>query len=344
MNFANRYFQKCVTLASHSHLCNYTWAKIRKYPRTREEMLKWKLYNSFWYYDVELLPGVTARGQYPEEAPLLPRMLLRNCDLKGAYCLDIGSMEGLIPVLMKRQGARRVLATDFNFHCYNKMLALMRYYNVDFSFQKIDLLYDLAGKIISPGWPGFDLINLSGVLYHVFSPFHVLAGLRPLLKKNGIMIVSTNVINRDDFSMEFNNSGKLQSETNTFWYLSIKMFDYMLRYFQLVPIDCLYWKHLPKDEVRYARGFDAGYLSVVCRAVNDRGASFDDKWLSDSVNHAWEYLLCNQKMIDSQSQSNISYSAGNEPIDLTTHLKKVNPLESAPHTYDTHLLKLEDSI
>src|SRR5207237_67553 len=84
---------------------------------------------------------------------------------------------------------------------------------------------------------GFDLINLSGVLYHVFSPLHVLAGLRPALKKGGLMIVSTNVINRDDYSMEFNNSGKLQKEANTFWYLSIRMFDYMLRYFQLVPID-----------------------------------------------------------------------------------------------------------
>jgi SAM-dependent methyltransferase len=302
------------------------------------------MYNNFWYYDVELLPDVITQGQYPKTTPLLPRMLLRNCNLKGADCLDIGSMEGLVPVLMCRQGARRVLASDFNFHTYGKMCAVMKYYGVDFSFKRIDLLYDLANKIASPKWRGFDLINLSGVLYHVFSPFHVLAGVRPLLKRGGLMIVSTNVINRNDFSMEFNNSGTLQSECNTFWYLSIKMLDYMLRYFQLVPIDCLYYKYPPKDVVRYAKDFDAGYLSVVCRAVSDRGAAFSDKWLSESVTGAWEYLLCNQKMIDAQASSTISYCAGDEAIDLSERLGRSKPLETAPYPHDTHLLRLLDRI
>lgn len=183
MRFANQFLRKCVSAASDSHSCNFVWSKIRKYPQTREDMLRSKLYNSFWYYDVELLPGVKARGQYPETTPFLPRMLLRNCDLKGSDCLDIGSMEGLIPVLMCRQGASRVLATDFNFHCYQKMGAVMKYYGVGFSFNRVDLLYDLAKKVASPQWQGFDLINLSAVLYHVFSPLHVLAGLRPLLNR-----------------------------------------------------------------------------------------------------------------------------------------------------------------
>jgi 2-polyprenyl-3-methyl-5-hydroxy-6-metoxy-1,4-benzoquinol methylase len=344
MQLANKVLHKCVLAAGDSHSCNFAWAKIRKYPQTREDMLQWKLYNTFWYYDVELLPGIIARGQYPETTPFLPRMLLRNCDLKGADCLDIGSMEGLIPALMCHQGARRVLATDFNFHCYAKMSAVMKYHGVDFSFQRIDLLYDLAKKIASPQWRGFDLINLSGVLYHVFSPLHVLAGLRPLLKKDGLMIVSTNVINRDDFSIEFNNSGKLQTEPNTFCYLSIKMCDYMLRYFQLVPIDCLYYKHPPKDAVRYAKGFDAGYLSVVCRAVSDKGAAFNDKWLNESVAGAREYLLCDQRMIDAQVLSSIGYSSGGERIDLNNRVGESKPMEITPYSHDTHLLKLEDRI
>lgn len=344
MQPANKAIQKCLSVARGSHLYNFIRAKTRKYPQSREEMLQWKHFTTFWYYDMELLPDVITRGQFPETMPLLPRMLLRNCNLKGADCLDIGSMEGLVPVLMCRQGAQRVLATDFNFHAYGKMSAVMKYYGVDFSFKRIDLLYDLAKKIASPKWPGFDLINLSGVLYHVFSPFHVLAGLRPLLKKDGLMIVSTNVINRDDFSMEFNDHGKLQTELNTFWYLSIKMFDYMLRYFQLVPIDCLYYKYPLKDDVRYAKDFDAGYLSVVCRAVSDRGTAFNDKWLNRSINESWEYLLCNQKMMDAQSSSDINYRAGNGAIDLSKHLRQSKPLEAAPHPHDTHLLRLADRI
>ena len=64
------------------------------------------------YYSVELMPGLITKGQYPDSFPMLPRILLRNCDLRGTTCLDVGSMEGLIPVVMCRQGAKTVLATD----------------------------------------------------------------------------------------------------------------------------------------------------------------------------------------------------------------------------------------
>jgi 2-polyprenyl-3-methyl-5-hydroxy-6-metoxy-1,4-benzoquinol methylase len=327
------------------------WAKVRRYPKSPEEMLRSKLYKDFWYYSVELMPNVITNGQYPETMPMLHRMLMRNCDLTGADCLDIGSMEGLIPTLMCRQGARRALATDFNPHCYLKMSALKKYYDVDFSFKPIGHLYDLSKKIASPKWPGFDLINLSGVLYHVFSPFHVLAGVRPLLKKDGLIIVSTNVVDRDGFAMEFNNSGRLQREPNTFWYLTIPMFDYMLRYFQLAPIDCLYYKmprdykhkHPPKDADQW---FDSnpGYLSVICRAIDDKGAAFDDSWMSSSISQSWEYFLCDQQMIDGQSRSKISYRNGDTTIDLRERLSQTQPLETAPMPRDSHWLRLHDTV
>ena len=316
--------------------------KVRRFPKSHNEMLQWKLYSGFWYYDVELMPDVITKGQFPGTVPLLPRMLLRNCDLHGADCLDIGSMEGLLPVLMCRQGAQRVLATDFNFHCYRKMSAVMKYYDVDFSFKRIGFIYDLAGKVASRRWQGFDLINLSGVLYHVFSPFHVLAGVRPLLKKNGLMIVSTNVVDRDGFAMEFNNSGRFQSECNTFWYLTIPMFDYMLRYFQLAPIDCLYHPHPPDSGVH--KDSSTGYVSVVCRAVDDKGAAFDDSWLSSSISASWEYLLCDQKMIDRQRRSEINYRNGDKAIDLQERVGQIKPAETALFPHDTHLLRLADSI
>lgn len=354
MQIANYAREKAVSIVNDSRLYNSIspviakrWpppVKVRKFPKSSEEMLRSKLYNRFWYYDIELMPNVITKGQYSDDIPLLPRMLLRNCDLKGADCLDIGSMEGLVPTLMCRQGADRVLATDFNYHCYRKMSAVMKYYDVEFSFKRLGFLYDLASKIASRRWRGFDLINLSGVLYHVFSPFHVLAGIRPLLKKDGLMIISTNVIDCDGFSMEFNNGGRLQSEINTFWYPTIPMFDYMLRYFQLAPIDCLYYRIPPKDSVRWVRDSNVGYVSVVCRAVDDKGAAFGDSWLSASVSASWEYLLCNQQMIDKQSRSKINYRNGNETIDLSERLSQIEPLEGAPSPRDTHLLRLADTI
>jgi 2-polyprenyl-3-methyl-5-hydroxy-6-metoxy-1,4-benzoquinol methylase len=334
--------EKSIAFVQDSRVANSAWTKVRRYPKTPEGMRKWSLYNGAWYYDVELMPDIITKGNHPRTMPHLPRMMLRNCDLDGAECLDIGSMEGLIPVLMCRQGASRVLATDFSFHCYRKMCALMNYYDVEFSFERIGLLYDLASKIAGPRWPGFDLINLSGVLYHVFSPFQVLAGLRPLLKKDGLMIVSTNVVDGDGFAMEFNNSGKFQSEGNTFWYLTIPMFDYMLRYFQLAPIDCLYHKYEPKDAVH--RDSSTGYVSVVCRAVDDKGAGFNDTWLSESVSVSWEYLQCNQKMIDGQSRSKIGYRNGDKTIDMLEYLSRSTPVGTPSSSQDTNFLRLADTI
>jgi SAM-dependent methyltransferase len=76
------------------------------------------------------------------------------------------------------------------------MAAVKHYYDVDFAFKELGLMYHLYNKFPSQG---FDLINVSGLLYHVFSPLMVLSGIRPLLKKNGLIIVSTNVIYDDSF-------------------------------------------------------------------------------------------------------------------------------------------------
>ena len=128
-------------------------------------------------------------------------------------------------------------------------------------------MYDLNNKLRKSGRASFDVINLSGLLYHVFSPLMVLAGVRPLLKRNGLMIVSTNVVVDDAFTMQFNNAGRLQEEINTFWYLSVPTLDYLLRYLKLAPIDCLYIPHRDvKSFARLVTDVESGYLSVVCRA------------------------------------------------------------------------------
>src|SRR6266481_8509927 len=141
----------------------------QSFPDTAEELAKSDLFTAWWYYSVELLPGLITKGQYPDSFPMLPRILLRNCDLRGTTCLDVGSMEGLIPVVMCRQGAKTVLATDAIDHCREKMAALRHYYQATFEFQQIGLMYDLTNKLRKSRRASFDVINLSGALYHVFS-------------------------------------------------------------------------------------------------------------------------------------------------------------------------------
>src|SRR4051812_32448776 len=104
---------------------------------------------------------------------------------------------------MRRGGARDVIAVDAIDHCIDKIEAVKHYHSVKFAYQSIGLMYGLSDKLAGRQ---FDLINCSGLLYHVFSPLLVLAGLRPMLKMNGLLIVSTNITVYAGFAMEFNNN------------------------------------------------------------------------------------------------------------------------------------------
>jgi len=310
------------------------------------------LFRGWWYYTVELMPGLVTEGQYPEDFPLLPRILLRNCDLRGTSCLDVGTMEGLMPVLMCRQGATRVLAVDAIDHCHDKMSAIKHYYDASFEFRSVGLMYDLTKKLRNVGGAPFDVINLSGLLYHVFSPLMVLAGVRPLLKRHGLMIVSTNVVFDDSFSMQFNNGGRLQEEINTFWYVSIKALDYLLRYLKLAPIDCLYLPHRDiRSPIRYRSDIESGYCSIVCRANDDVLPTGDDKWMKKSVEGSWESTgLVDWKYCDRQPESNVTYSdtvektlfrSDVETLDLFRALT-ARSIDRANRSSDAHILKLSD--
>ena len=329
------------------------------YPQDAAALQASSLLNSWWYYSVELLPGVTARGEYPASLPMLPRLMLRRCDLGGAACLDLGTMEGLMPTLMARGGASRVLAVDGVDHCLEKMAAVRHYYGVDFEYRTVGPMYGLAEKL---DWEGFDLINCSGLLYHVVSPLMVLAGLRAALKRNGLMIVSTNVVvDRESFA-DFNDHGRLQVEPNTFWYLSTGLLDYVLRYLKLAPVATAY---LPHEEMRTSwrmrTAKSSGYLSLLCRAVDEILPAEGDEWMPDSAARSWEYeWLIDWERAAAQPHSKIGAKGLGSPrddlgfrrrdrilrgapavIDITTAVESqasVSPASPA----DTHLLSLRD--
>ena len=77
---------------------------------------------------MQLAPDLVAQGTYPADFPYMPRMLMRNAHLQGQDCLDLGSMEGVIPVLMHRKGAKRIIAADAVPHCAEKMDLLQKVY------------------------------------------------------------------------------------------------------------------------------------------------------------------------------------------------------------------------
>jgi 2-polyprenyl-3-methyl-5-hydroxy-6-metoxy-1,4-benzoquinol methylase len=304
------------------------------YADSAEAVRAGELARAWWYYSVELVPGVVTEGQFPPDVPMLPRLMLRRCAVEGRSCLDIGTMEGVVPTLLAKRGAR-VLAVDYANHCLGKLDAVKHYHGVEFDFRSVGLMYRLHRQL-RPG--GFDVVNCSGLLYHVFSPLSVLASVRPLVKRGGIVIVSTNVTLDPEPVLEFNVAGRLQPEANTFWYASASLLDYLLRYLRLEPIDCLFCPHAEYGP-EYALDKPSGYLSVACRAVDDAG---DDPWM-ESAPSSWEYLgLSDWKLADQQDVSDIGYDApaGGRRIDLRETIEREKPIRRPVAEQDSHLLRL----
>jgi 2-polyprenyl-3-methyl-5-hydroxy-6-metoxy-1,4-benzoquinol methylase len=309
------------------------------------------LYKRFWYYGVELVPGVVTTGQYDPQLPMLARLMLRQCDLSSMACPDIGCMEGLMPVLMRRGGAEQVLAVDATDHCMDKLAAVKHYHDVEFDYRSVGLMYRLFEKL--PG-RSFDLINFSGLMYHVFSPLLVLAGIRPLLNQNGLLILSTHVILDSGFSMEFNNGGRMQVEPNTFWYLSVPLLDYLLRYMRLAPLDCIYTPHTAFKLAReYHFLFDkpSAYLSVLCRATDEILPTANDAWMPQSAQHSWEYLDFPRQRQRGDPASQIGYKGTLDNRFIRSHLPCIDlwravserqPMTAAEHEADSYILRLAD--
>ena len=318
----------------------------RSYPATPDAVRASDLYAARWYYSIELLPGVVTRGHHPPEMPMLSRLMLRRCRVEDQSCLDVGTMEGLAPVLLSKRGARDVLAVDFSDHALGKLAAVQRYHGVEFEFRRVGLLYEL-GQRLAPR--SFDLVNLSGVLYHVYSPLSLLATVRSLVKPGGLLLISTYVTLDPAPVMDFNAAGRLWAEGNTFWFSSVTLLDYLLRYLRLRPVDCLF---MPDDELRRPERADRGrsgdldaakapgFLSVACRAVERLDS---DAWMAESAGSSWEYEgMTDWRAADSHPASSIAMdpSPPEGGIDLGEAVRARPPVRWPAEREDSHLLAL----
>jgi 2-polyprenyl-3-methyl-5-hydroxy-6-metoxy-1,4-benzoquinol methylase len=317
-------------------------------PATPEEFLASPLSQTPWYYSVEAFPGVIARGSFPDDLPMLPRQLTRHADVAGQSCLDIGSMEGLMPALLARRGASRVVATDAVAHVADRMEAVKQWYGVDFEFSAVGLLYDLHRKLAPQS---FDFINFSGVLYHVYSPLVTLASIRSLLRPGGLMVVSTNIFHSDGYTAEFNAGGRLQPEANTFWYLSVPLLDYMLRMLRLAPIDCRHFEHEGLGLTPPVPGLRTGYMSILCRASDGLLPTSGDDYLQALQQHSWEYnSLTDWAAVESHPRSSIGFTGPYDgvvqrgdvdAIDLWASVQN-QPGHGPAQARDAHQLHLAD--
>ena len=304
----------------------------------------------YWYYAIELAPGIVTPGQrFPNVA--LTRDLLSRIDLAGTRCLDIGTMEGLVPVELKRRGAADVLAVD-GLDFSDKVACVKAAYGAEFGYlpnvMSGSLLRALeerhAGEITRWRYAGgaeprqgFDVVVCSGVLYHVFSPFHVLAAARSALRPGGLMVVETAALPLDAYMMQYNfaGTGYVLGPSDT-WFPTVPLIDHFLRFLKLLPLDAC-WLPAGDHLVRFA---------CVARAVGHRPA-LPQETLMDQASWNLEYatLLREDFAADAGAKPVGYVPASPRPVyrpgvgscDLHATMRARKPLEPTPEMLELRL-------
>jgi len=208
-----------------------------------------------WYYKIELEKGQFTDGTRRKNLALT-RKLLRNVDVRGKDCLDIGTAEAVIPVLLKRGGADTVIAYD-RIDSKEKIETVQKAYQVNFEYIHSMLLPDLqASFAVGQGKKFFDLVVFSGVLYHLFNPLGLLALVRGFCKIGGLFLLETCVCHDPKEKLVFNAAGL---HGPNYFYATTAWLDYCLRMTGLEPLHVIYNGPLAPDEVCR--------MAILCRSL-----------------------------------------------------------------------------
>lgn len=217
------------------------------------ELVHW---STGWYYNIELEKGRFTDGTARKNMALT-RKLLRNVDVKGRDCIDIGTTEAVIPVLLKRAGAGSVLAYD-RIDSSEKIQTVKDVYQVDFEYIHSISLPDLQTNLMNRNaGKYFDLVVFSGVLYHLINPLGILALVRSFCKGGGLFLLETRTLHDPEAKLILNEGGRYGLElylTTTAW------LDYALRMVGLEPLYAIYNGRLRTDR--------ACRMAVLCRSHN----------------------------------------------------------------------------
>lgn len=139
-----------------------------------------------FYHTVEFAPGRKTAG-WPVIVPLVDMIIdvMRGRDFRGKRFLDIGCRDGAMCFQAERLGASTVLGLDSSLPGEN-IAFLKRALHSQARFEHGNL-YDLNPE----SYGLFDIVLLSGVIYHLRYPFLGLRRVRDLLPNGGTLIVET---------------------------------------------------------------------------------------------------------------------------------------------------------
>jgi SAM-dependent methyltransferase len=301
-----------------------------EFPATESELRASAIFNEPWYYCFELLPGVITRGAGWQNIGLT-RRLFSKIDVADRSVLDIGTMEAAIPVLAKRRSAKFAVGVDLQ-RLDDKIEVVKHYTGQDFHYLSGALHSAMQGKLSEAGHQAFDVIILSGVLYHCFGPLHTLAYARSMLRTGGLMIIETFGIESAEPAMYFNSAGRLAKDPSTYFLPTTSLLNYVQRYFKLRPIDCVF-------ELQYdVAGHRTLRVAVVCRAT-DEVLNDGDEWMLEAAHMVDYKTLIDWDNIAGAGPTFVPYKGREHIIDVHSHVVNSNP---QPLSREDAIIRLND--
>jgi SAM-dependent methyltransferase len=288
-----------------------------------------------WYYSIELQKGIFTTGHnFPNV--ILTREILKNIEVKNKYCLDIGSMEGFIPTLLKRRGARQVIAYDRRADLLDKINLVKKAYDVDFHLIVGMSLNKLPGILKKKNFPPLDVIVFSGVLYHMFDPLGGLATVRGLLRNGGILLLETGAVIDNSMALYFNAKGRFYPRSNYFM-ASLDALDYMLRFMRLKPLDVIYFKQGKKTP----EGLQKCRVCIPSLAIDDPLKGKGDQWMNKDFQTDFKEFLSWDEL--KNTEPNIKYHTPNTNLIIRKDTGSVDIYETVVNMPE-YTIKKEDSI
>lgn len=236
-------------------------------PETLAELEERGFLNGSWYYTIELAPGKFTPGHRHVNLGLTRRLLSKTA-VEGYRCLDLGTQEGAVPVLLSRRNAAQIVAVDVQV-LDPEVRLVQRFTGAEYNYHS-GLTHQQTVPFLHARYGGnFDLVVFSGVMYHCFSPLHALGTARSLVRTGGILIVETNAAVDAESAMFFNVRGRFSFDSSTYFLTSVPLLEYLLRYFRLQPLDCVAGPHTPDGGKKAAR------VAIACRAVDEMPGEVD---------------------------------------------------------------------
>ena len=286
----------------------YVWTSPKKLGEYSDEEIR----EFQWYTNMEMRPGVFTQSFFPQKnSPTsvfpvsLIRHLMKNMGVrKGHRCLDFGTMNAALAVLMEKRGAQ-VVTQDSMPNYYATVNLVQEAYGTNFEYLNDVSIYDLRLSRDDK----FDVVLFCGIMYHLINPMIELAIARSFLSPGGLMLIETqSMLSQPSVSSNFFEIGAVTIP-------SVGFLEHFCRILCLKPIDMVYINGGGTGPNKKGR------IAFVCRAVESPALdvgyqnnaaeihAFYGKVLFTKVNR--QPLITKNQFYSMENPSDISYDLSN---------------------------------